>query len=242
MKCHFCNAIFDQESSRGDMRAFCSQACTQKFYELRRVVLEHEKKMVTKLCKCGKEFVTYNDKQKFCSKECLNQFDRHYYCRLKRRNGEDFSYGVDIKQHEMLKQKIVLPVRPESKRIDTCKISDECLFSTEPLGGATVEEMMLLVAKKNENFDLAFDRMLKLPYDKLRIEFEKLSNSDKKAYLAFCKSKYQIKASRMIVSRTQNNDSGNKNFRQRVMDAVKGGYLGYFSSSTISKREVALGE
>ena len=251
--CKYCGSEIADKPGRGAPRLFCSLQCTQRYHHVKKRLLENRDAQIKMVCAgCGKEFAATTKRAKYCSLDCIKEHNPHYYAaalRRHRQKGTELRLKVGEKTYTDLELRVLKDIETENdpnyvKPKLTKVLAPDCdkdfKCRTEPFGDISREDMMALVAKRNESWSSEYN-LLRMPLDEFRDAFGKLSKDKQKSFRNFYVREYELKPS--TCSRMNSKGSGlleqistEKTLVERVSDAIYQGRLGYIRGSRKYKR------
>ena len=251
--CKYCGSEIADKSGRGRVRLFCSLRCTQRYHDVRKRLLANNSSQIRVVCVgCGKEFVAKNKTIRYCSLSCAERHDRRYYCRILRRQKKGVAWGggAGERQFSDIELRILKDIETENdpnyvKPKRTKALASDCdkdfKCRTEPFGDISREDMMALVAKRNDSWS-DYHKMLRMPPDEFRKAYAELTDKEQKLFKAFYMSEHGLKPAAHSFSMARRKGNGflerihqGKTLFERVSDAIRFGQLGSIRSGRIYK-------
>ena len=261
--CKYCGSEIADKPGRGAIRLFCSPQCAQRYHDVKRRLLQNRDAQIKMVCAgCGKEFVASTKRAKYCSLDCIKKYNRHYYYAVLRRHkqkGTELGLEVGEKTYTDIELRILKDIETENdpnyvKPKRTKVLASDCdkdfQCRTEPFGDISRDDMMALVAQRNESWSFNH-KLLRMPPDEFRDAFGKLSKDKQKSFRAFYMREHELKPAVHSFSRMKSVKSEGsvvleriapeKSLLERVFDAISSGRLGYIQGSRIYKRVTSEG-
>lgn len=196
----------------------------------------------TKCEYCGKEFTAFNVRTKFCSDECRYKRDQH-------KREEQF------KRKYLAKECLECGKSFQPRYKDQVCCSEACqklrrykwakgkahypTNGTKNSKGEALQSRNKLIAHvtgKN-NAVVTYDKLLHLQPDDFRKALADMTAEERKKFITWGKTKYQIKMGAQQSMITQNKTYSPRGFRDKIIDAINGGYLGCFTGGNTKMRE-----
>lgn len=199
---------------------------------------------------CHKEFLPSHSLQRYCSLECVKIADPHLYRakirREKRRLDRQADTTQKIKPLPGLELLIVKEIQSESsgksENQKRSAASGDFQARTEPYGDISRDEMMALVAKRNEDARPLFEKMTRMSPVELKTAYQSLSDEEKREYEAFYMKKFEVKRiaySTLFYQKESKLFKGRvkRSLYQRVSDAFRTGTLGYIRNGMLREED-----
>ena len=252
--CKYCGSEIADKSGRGAIRLFCSPQCAQRYHDVKRRLLENRDAQIKMVCAgCGKEFVASTKRAKYCSLDCIRRHNPHYYAATLRRHkqkGTELRLEVGEKTYTDLELRILKDieiendpnyVKPKLTKILAADCDKDFQCRTEPFGDISRDDMMALVANRNDSWS-EYHKMLRMPPDEFRKAYGVLTDKEQKSFKAFYVREHGLKPNAHSFSVARRKGNGflerihqGKTLFERVFDAIRSGQLGSIRCGRIYK-------
>lgn len=198
---------------------------------------------IEKKCEyCGVIFTAFNVRTKFCSDECRYKKDQH-------EREERYKKAHPVRTC-LECGKIFQPTHKDQVCCSqSCRELRQRKWSMGknhyPTNGVKISEktseivrakLMEEVAEKNDSV-FSYDKLLHMKPNDFRKALDGMNEEERKKFIAWCKNKYQIRIGSKTAFMGDKNNCSNQGFRAKIIDAINGGYLGYFASGSMKSRE-----